>query len=145
MRRHQARVYRTLAGLTGSAEDAEDCCQAAFVKAFRKIGDFAGAARFSTWLTRIAINEGLERLRRAAAGGEPRRRRRSDEEFRPSLGEPWVDDPERLYAREEMRRLVRQELARLPLAYRAAVDAAGHRAALDGRGRRGPGTARARR
>ncbi len=121
LRRHQARIYRTLAGLTGNAEDAEDCCQSAFVKAFRKIGDFAGAARFSTWLTRIAINEGIERLRRthpsesldAPAGG--------DEEFRPSLGTAWVDDPERLYAREETRRLVRQGLARLPLPYRAAV------------------------
>ncbi len=33
----------------------------------------------------------------------------------------WVEDPERLYAREETRRLVRQELARLPVRYRAAV------------------------
>ncbi len=121
IRRNQARIYRTLAGLTGSAEDAEDCCQSAFVKAFRKIGDFAGASRFSTWLTRIAINEGLERLRSrhpaesfdAAAAG--------DEEFRPSPGEAWIEDPERLYAREETRRLVRQELARLPVAYRTAV------------------------
>ena len=45
----------------------------------------------------------------------------AEEEFRPSLGEAWVDDPEQLYAREETRRIVRQELARLPLPYRAAV------------------------
>ena len=44
-----------------------------------------------------------------------------EEIFRPSLVAPWVEDPERAYAREEMRQIVRQELARLPLPYRTAV------------------------
>ena len=121
VRRHQGRVYRTLVGLTGNVEDAEDCCQAAFVKAFRKIGDFAGASRFSTWMTRIAINEGLERLRLRHPVEAWTRRRGRREEFRPSFVGAWIEDPERLYEREETRRLVRQELARLPLRYRAAV------------------------
>ena len=120
VRRHQALVYRTLVGLTGSPEDAEDGSQAVFVNAFRKIRDFEGAARFSTWLTRIAIREGLERLRRrrpTESLDEPG----DDEGVRPSRLEAWIDDPERLYAREETRRIVRQELARLPVLYRAAV------------------------
>jgi RNA polymerase sigma-70 factor, ECF subfamily len=121
VRRHQGLVYRTLLGLTGRAEDAEDGSQAAFVNAFRKIRDFAGTARFSTWLTRIAINEGLERLRRRHPTESLDAAADDDELFRPSLIAAWVDDPERVYAREEMRQIVRQELARLPLRYRAAV------------------------
>jgi RNA polymerase sigma-70 factor (ECF subfamily) len=121
VRRHQGVVYRTLVGMTGNAEDAEDGSQAVFVSAFRKIRDFAGAARFSTWLTRIAINEGLERLRRRRPTESLDAAADDEESFRPSLVAPWVDDPEHVYAREEMRKIVREELARLPLRYRAAV------------------------
>ncbi len=120
VRRHQGLVYRTLVGLTGNTEDAEDGSQTVFVKAFRKIRDFSGAARFSTWLTRIAINEGLERLR-SRKPTESLSDEESAERFRPSLVDPWIDDPERQYAREEMRRIVHRELARLPALYRAAV------------------------
>ncbi len=121
VRRHQGLVYRTLIGLTSSAEEAEDGSQAVFVNAFRKIRDFAGAARFSTWLTRIAIHEGLDRLRRRRPTESLDAGTEEDEGFRPSNLESWIEDPERLYAREEMRRIVRQELGRLPVLYRTAV------------------------
>src|SRR5271169_6331223 len=64
VKRHEKRVYRTLMGITGVREDAEDATQGAFLKAYLHLGSFQGASRFSTWLLRIAINEGLERLRR---------------------------------------------------------------------------------
>ncbi len=118
--RHQGRVYRTLAGLTGDSAEAEDGCQVVFLRAFRGLADFAGAARFSTWLMRIAIREGIDRVRRRHPT-ESLDERASDEDFLPALVDPWVDDPERLYAREEMRRLVREALGRLPVRYRAAV------------------------
>ncbi|HVQ54277.1 MAG TPA: sigma-70 family RNA polymerase sigma factor [Thermoanaerobaculia bacterium] len=116
---HQGRVYRTLMGITGHAEDSQDGTQAVFIKVFRKLQTFTGEARFSTWLTRIAINEGLERLR-------SRRREESfddrpEEDFRPSNLQPWVEDPESRFAREEMRKLVAAALECLPPAYRAAV------------------------
>lgn len=120
VRRHQGLVYRTVLGLTGNAEDAEDGAQSVFIKVFRKIGDFGGASRFSTWLTRIAINEGLERLR-SRKPMESLEESVSEDEFRPSRIEAWVDDPESLYARDETRRLVQQELSRLPVVYRMAV------------------------
>ena len=120
VRRHQGLVYRTLLGLTGNVEDAEDGSQSVFIKVFRKIADFGGASRFSTWLTRIAINEGLERLR-SRKPMESLEERGSEDEFRPSRIEAWVDDPESLYARDETRRLVQQELSRLPVVYRMAV------------------------
>jgi RNA polymerase sigma-70 factor (ECF subfamily) len=125
VRRHHRRVYRTLMGITGHHEDAEDGSQNAFLKAFEHIGDFEGASRFSTWLTRIAINEGVERLRRrkdmesldvpAVAGAD------EEEPFRPGDLQAWTDDPEQLYSRAEMRVRVEKELARLPAKYRLAV------------------------
>jgi RNA polymerase sigma factor (sigma-70 family) len=42
--------------MTGSMADAEDLAQDTFVNAYRQIGTFCGASKFSTWLYRIAIN-----------------------------------------------------------------------------------------
>jgi len=120
VRAHQARVYRVVASITGHVEDAEDGTQVVFVKVFRKLGEFSGAARFSTWLTRIAINEGLERLR-SRRPEEIADLDAPDADFRPASLGRWVEDPERLYAREQLRAIVQRELARLPARYRTAV------------------------
>jgi RNA polymerase sigma-70 factor, ECF subfamily len=119
LHRHQGRVYRTLVGLTGNAQDAEDATQSVFLKVFRKIGAFAGTARFSTWVTRIAINEGIERLR----GRKEMESldERDEAEFRPARVQPWAEDPESQVAREQMRQIVQQALRGLPVRYRMAV------------------------
>jgi RNA polymerase sigma-70 factor (ECF subfamily) len=44
-------------------QEAEDVMQQAYVNAFVHLHQFKGSARFSTWLTRIAINEALARVR----------------------------------------------------------------------------------
>jgi len=122
VRRHGARTYRSLRYITGTREDAEDCLQSTFLKVFQNIGGFQGAARFSTWLTRIAVNEGLQRVRgdremesldEGIADG--------DEAFQPQRVQAWVDDPEKACSRGEMRELVEKELLELPLKYRMAV------------------------
>jgi RNA polymerase sigma-70 factor, ECF subfamily len=119
VRSHQARVYRTLVGIVGNAEDAEDGTQSVFVKVFRKLGDFAGASRFSTWLTRIAVNEGLERVR--SRRDVESLEERDEDEFRPSRVGAWEEDPESVVARGEMRRIVQDALRALPVLYRTAV------------------------
>src|SRR6185503_16433092 len=63
VRKHGRRVYRSLVGILGSAEEAEDALQDAFLKAFQHLPNFEARSRFSTWLVRIAINTGLQRLR----------------------------------------------------------------------------------
>lgn len=121
-RRHHRPVYRTLLGITGCAEDAEDAVQNAFLKAFQHLDQFAGASRFSTWLTRIAINEGLGRLRErgrlesvdAAVEGE-------DEDFMPRHVRAWEEDPEALRSRAQRKELVEREILNLPAKYRLAV------------------------
>jgi RNA polymerase sigma-70 factor (ECF subfamily) len=66
MRRHNRRVYRAVRGVLRDEAEAEDAMQQAYVSAFTHLSDFAGGARFSTWLVRIALNEALGRLRRSA-------------------------------------------------------------------------------
>ena len=57
--RHEGRVYRLAYRLTGSDADAQDVLQDAFLAAYRGLASFRGAARFSTWLYRIATNAAL--------------------------------------------------------------------------------------
>jgi RNA polymerase sigma-70 factor (ECF subfamily) len=120
VRRHSGRLYQTLYGITGDVHDAEDGLQNSFIKAFRCIGQFQGEARFSTWLTRIAINEGLQRLRRRREvtslddTGE-------DGEFRPREVRDWRSDPEQECSRAELRALVERALVKLPPRYRTVV------------------------
>jgi RNA polymerase sigma-70 factor (ECF subfamily) len=62
--RYQNRIYRLARRFTDSREDAEDVLQEAFTRAFRAIGGFKGASKFSTWLFRITVN--LAAMRRRA-------------------------------------------------------------------------------
>jgi RNA polymerase sigma-70 factor (ECF subfamily) len=64
MRRYNERVYRAARAIVRDEQEAEDVMQQAYVNAFTHLRQFNGTARFSTWLTRIAINESLARVRR---------------------------------------------------------------------------------
>ena len=64
VRRHSGRVYGMSFKMLRNREDAEDNLQNVFCKAYGKIRQFEGHSQFSTWLTRIAINEALMMLRK---------------------------------------------------------------------------------
>lgn len=64
MRRYNERVYRVARAIVRDDEEAEDVMQQAYVNAYAHLRQFNGKARFSTWLTKIAINESLARVRR---------------------------------------------------------------------------------
>src|SRR5689334_18376343 len=64
MRRHNSRVYRAARAVLRNDDEAEDVMQDAFVRAYEHLHEFEGRARFSTWLTRIAVHEALARVRR---------------------------------------------------------------------------------
>ena len=61
---YQKNVYNIALRLLGSREDAEDLTQETFLTAYRRLGDFRGESRFSTWLCRIASNACIDALRR---------------------------------------------------------------------------------
>jgi RNA polymerase sigma-70 factor (ECF subfamily) len=63
--RHEARIFRIALRITRNHEDAEDVVQQSFQKTFVHMHKFEGKSSFSTWLTRIAINEALMSLRRS--------------------------------------------------------------------------------
>jgi RNA polymerase sigma-70 factor (ECF subfamily) len=60
---YQGIAFRTAYLLTGSAADAEDAAQDAFVKAWRALGRFRTGAPFKPWLLRIVANEAHNRRR----------------------------------------------------------------------------------
>lgn len=61
---HQDRLRNTLLRFTGSAEEAEDVAQEAFVQAYLKLESFQRSSRFYTWLYRIAFNLAVSKGRK---------------------------------------------------------------------------------
>jgi RNA polymerase sigma-70 factor, ECF subfamily len=62
--RHERKIFRIAYRVLRNREDAEDAVQQAFARAFVHLHRFQGQSRFSTWLTRIAINEALMLIRK---------------------------------------------------------------------------------
>lgn len=107
--KHQDRLYSSMLGVTGSAEEAEDVVQDAFVRAFMKLASFQQSSQFFTWLYRIAFNTALSRHRR-------RRSRISLDHTRETTGLEPVDDgesPDEPLMRRERITMVRQAMAQL--------------------------------
>jgi RNA polymerase sigma factor (sigma-70 family) len=77
---HQDVAFRVAWLITGSAADAEEAAQDAFLKAHRALGSFRNGAPFRPWLLRIAANEA--RSRRAANSRREQVHRRVGEESR---------------------------------------------------------------
>ncbi len=70
VRRHNQRLYRAARAIVRDEAEAEDVMQETYAQAFAHLADFEGAARFSTWLTRIAVNEAIARARKLRRLGE---------------------------------------------------------------------------
>jgi RNA polymerase sigma-70 factor (ECF subfamily) len=87
--RHHRRVFRLAMRLLGDEEGALDAAQETFVKAWRALPRFEGGALFTTWLTRIAINQCRNELRRR--GTRKHARPRSLEEHIPGTDVPRGD------------------------------------------------------
>ena len=101
VRRHNQRLYRAARAITRHDEDAEDVLQQAWLSVYRHLGQFRGDAAFSTWATRIAVNEALAFARR-----------------RPQLAEvgdtPDTRTPERAVDRAELGKLLEQCMDTIP-------------------------------
>ena len=68
--RHMKRVSCVTRRIIRNREDAEDAAQECFLNAFVHLNDFDGRSQFATWLTRIAINAALMKLRKNRAARE---------------------------------------------------------------------------
>lgn len=63
MRKYNSRLYRIGLSITGNENSIEDIMQQAYIKAYENLHKFKSIAAFSTWLTRILINEALAYLK----------------------------------------------------------------------------------
>ena len=113
MRRYNQRLYRTVRAIVRNEGDVEDIMQQTYVNAFLHLHQFEERSQFSTWLTRIALNEAFARLRRARAGHMALDA--EDEQQHVMAGQP---DPERQAYAQELRLLIEQAIDALPEGYR---------------------------
>jgi RNA polymerase sigma-70 factor, ECF subfamily len=111
MRRHNERLYRAARAITRDEREAEDVMQQAYVNAFTNLRQFGGHAQFATWLTRIAINEALARMRRLGRY-EPLDDNASSVE--PFMRLNPAPDPERQAFTGELRTLLESAIDTLP-------------------------------
>src|SRR5438128_7887187 len=119
MRRYNQRLYRVARAILRDDAEAEDVMQDAYVRAYQNLRQFAGKAPFSTWLTRIAVNESLGRLKL---------RKRIDQlddneetgGFSMGLAET-APDPEANASVKELGQLLETALLELPEQYRTVV------------------------
>jgi RNA polymerase sigma-70 factor (ECF subfamily) len=114
MRRYNQRLFRVVRSVVRADEEAEDVVQQAYVSAYTHLAQFAGHSQFATWLTRIAINEGLARLRQRAR--EPELNLKEDDETMPQPLTPHT--PEDEASRREMSHILEKTIDDLPTIYR---------------------------
>src|SRR6185436_2664030 len=84
----EARLFSFIQRRVGSAPDAEDLTQETFVRAFRSIGRYRRAWRFSTWLFTIATRLATDHLRKAARERELRATHRQEPARTPTERDP---------------------------------------------------------
>src|SRR3989441_11890766 len=123
-KRHQRRIFALAFRYTRVREDAEDIVQETFRKAFVHLQKFEGKSSFSTWLTRIAINEALMSLRRRRALHEVL----ADDSSGDNGTTPGLDladaspDPEASYLQKEGARILSAAIRHLRPGMRRAVE-----------------------
>ncbi|MGH9711842.1 MAG: sigma-70 family RNA polymerase sigma factor [Candidatus Acidiferrales bacterium] len=120
VQRHKQRVYRIAMAVTSNHEDAEEAMQQTFLKVHQHLSGFERTSKFTTWLTRIAINEALQKRRRLRKTESLDTPTLTDGSVMPKQLQDWHDNPERIYSREQMREIVESAIQSLPTMYREA-------------------------
>lgn len=106
--RYEKRIFRVAQRITRNREDAEDAVQDSFLNAFVHLKDFDGRSGFLTWLTRIAINSALAKLRKKRSIREvPMEEPAGDASFKQQIEIPdHTPNPEERYREREQKRMV---------------------------------------
>lgn len=118
--RYEKKIYRLGLNITGNPEDAEDVLQEAFLKAFEHLPQFREDSRFYTWLVRIAINEGLMKLRKRRSNKEVlvEESTNDDGEKIPKEFTDWRPNPEQVVAQKELEEILQRTAKSLPISFR---------------------------
>lgn len=121
LRRYNQRLYRVVRAILRHDSEAEDAVQEAYLRAFSHLDDFRGEASLGTWLTRIAINEALGRLRRRRAGHEPVGGEQIIAQIIQFPAAGASHDLERTMAQREIQHLLEHAIDELPEDFRAVL------------------------
>lgn len=123
VRRHESRIRAIASRFTRVPEDAEDIAQQSFQKAFIHLRQFEGNSTFSTWLTRIAINEALMWLRKRRAAREvPIEDSSTENGVTPTLDSPDPGpSPEDSYLQRERKQILSRAMNQLTPGMRTAM------------------------
>jgi RNA polymerase sigma-70 factor, ECF subfamily len=113
LERYERRIFRLAQNVTQNREDAEEVVQDAFFRAFTHLGSFQGESRFSTWLTRIAINEALIKLRRRRPTVSLDDEGGSENDSLVRELDDWGPSPEREYSRWELQQILSEAMGQL--------------------------------
>lgn len=121
VKRHNQTLFRTARAILREDGEAEDAVQEAYLKAIRGMGGFRSDAKLSTWLTRIVVNEALERLRKAKRSAEviPLAADIDAEGEVMDAADESAATPEAQALRSEARRLMESRIDALPDSFRA--------------------------
>jgi RNA polymerase sigma-70 factor (ECF subfamily) len=119
MQANNRRLYRLARGILRNDAEAEDVVQDTYVRAFTHLEQFRGDSSLSTWLSRIAMNESLGRLRRQRPGVEWSELEKSTPQAQ-IIPFPLVssDDPEKSMAQREIQQVVEHAIDELPEPFR---------------------------
>lgn len=121
---HNRRLYRLARSIVRDDGDAEDVLQEAYFRAFSAISEFRGDSSLSTWLTRIVLNEALQRVRRRTEMPVAQRdlplEPKADIIPFPLSGQQPVD-PERAMSQREICRLIERAIDKLPDEFRTVL------------------------
>ena len=123
VKRHEAKTFSVAFRITRNREDAQDVVQQSFHKAFMHLDRFQGKSSFSTWLTRIVINEGLMCLRRTRARREVSLgdvESESEELFLPEIPDRR-ENPAEIYEQLENERILCEAMNQLSAEFRTVV------------------------
>ena len=120
IKRYDRKLLRIALNVTRNPEDAEEAVQDTFLKAYRNLNRFERKAKFATWLTRIAINESLTKLRKQHGNKETSLERdiRLDGEVLPLDVADWAPNPEERYGVSQLRDILTKSLQELRPALR---------------------------
>jgi RNA polymerase sigma-70 factor (ECF subfamily) len=120
MRRHNQRLYRAARAVVTDEHDVEDVMQQAYINAFTHLHQFEERSQFSTWLTRITLNEAFGRRRKVQSESMARVTSNSDAdagEFMETVRSPQPDPERQAYA-QELHRVLEEAVDTLPETYR---------------------------
>ncbi len=112
--RYRQRVWRLAYQILRDREDAWDCAQEAFVRAFHSLSSFRGQSAFYTWLFRITVNVATDRQRsRGAQARAFGAERVPEEDWARTTPDP-AGGPDKIAVQSEQRERIRKALDTLP-------------------------------